>query len=617
MFATDNPEIFWDALAERMLVWRTPYDKVMSGAGYETRWFEGGVLNMYDQCVTKHLASHGNKAAIIWENEREATQTITYRELDEQTRIFAAVLREKFDVKKGDRVVLYLPMIPEAVYAMLACARVGAIHVAVFSGFSAEVLAERIADVGAKVVITADGTVRKGNEYPLKPIVDVATKECDAKVLVVEKTHNDIQYRLGQDYSYDALKDGVVVADDPIGVASEDTLFVLHTSGSTGKPKGIQHAIAGYAMWARYTTELVLDIKPSDTLWCTADIGWITGHTYTVYGALMSGATTLLYEGAPAYPDVSRWWHLIETHGVTQFYTAPTALRLLKKMGEHEPRKHDLSSLRVLGTVGEPIDPETWHWYQNEVGHGSLPIIDTWWQTETGGHMIAPIPGVTPLEPGVASLPLPGVDARVVDGSGREVSRGEKGLLVITRPWPSMVRSVWNDEQRYRAVYFSDTSADEFCYISGDGAVRDKRGYITITGRVDDVMNVSGHRISSTEVEAVINEHPEIAESAVVGVPDIVTGERLVAFLVLKQDDGFAAEAAILQECNALLREDIGGIVSLGEIVVVDVFPKTRSGKVVRRLLRQLLLEEPITQDVSTLEDISAIEAIKKRLANG
>ncbi len=527
----------------------------------------------------------------------------------------ANLLKNKFGIKKGDRVVMYMPMIPEAAITMLACARIGAIHSVVFGGFSADALRDRVIDAQAKLVVTADGAYRRGKPYLLKPVVDEALKagcECVEKVLIVERNGEDIEYVKGRDYIYNELIEDEPKECEPEIMDSEDPLFLLYTSGSTGKPKGVQHSQAGYILWAQMTMENVFDVKENDTYWCTADVGWITGHTYIVYGPLAMGATTLMYEGVPVYPDAGRWWKMIEYHKVNQFYTAPTAIRLLHKLGSDEPAKYDLSSLKVLGTVGEPINPDAWIWYYNEIGKGKCSIVDTWWQTETGGHMISPLPGATPIKPGSATFPLPGIMAEIIDEEGNPMPKGEKGYLCITKPWPSMIRTIWGDPERFKKSYFGDCKKDgKPVYFSGDGAMYDDDGYIVITGRTDDVINVSGHRMGTAEIEAVMGNHPNIAEVAVVGKPHEIKGESVFAYVVVKSEKAESKEEDMIKEVNKMLVKEIGPIAKCDEIKFVPGLPKTRSGKIMRRILRSIAKGEEIVQDISTLEDPSIVQRIQ------
>ncbi|WP_456453322.1 acetate--CoA ligase, partial [Hydrogenimonas sp.] len=565
-WAKEDYEGFWDHWAKEKIDWFEPYHTVLdeSDAPFY-KWFVGGRLNVTHQCIDRHIEVRKNKAAIIFEGDRGDNQVITYLELYKNVNRFANLLKNRFGVKKGDRVVLYMPMIPEAAYAMLACARIGAIHSVVFGGFSAEALRDRIIDAEAKVVITADGAYRKGKPYMLKPVVDTALEEgceCVEKVLVVQRNMEDIVWIEGRDYSYNELIELESDVCEPEIMESEDPLFLLYTSGSTGKPKGVQHAQAGYILWAQMTMEWVFDVKENDTYWCTADIGWITGHTYIVYGPLAAGATTVMFEGVPTYPDAGRAWKMVQDYRINQFYTAPTAIRVLHKTGEHEPEKYDLSSLKVLGTVGEPIDPPAWKWYYEKIGGGRCAIVDTWWQTETGGHMISPLPGATPIKPACATFPLPGIMAEVIERDGTPVAPGEQGLLCITKPWPSMIRTIWGDPERFKKSYFGDAKKEgKPVYFSGDGAVMDEEGYITITGRVDDVINVSGHRMGTAEIEAAIKKHPHVAEVAVVGKPDPIKGESIFAYIVLKDvEDSFGEEAELAKEINEVIAREIGNI---------------------------------------------------------
>ncbi len=576
------------------------------------KWFVGGKINVAYNCIDRHLDTKKNKAAIIWEGDNGEKRIITYLELYREVNRFANLLKS-LGVKKGDRVVIYMPMIPEAAFAMLACARIGAIHSVVFGGFSAEALKDRIIDAKAKIVITADGGYRKGKPYMLKPVVDKALEGIDfvEKVIVVERNNEEINWIEGRDLSYNELIVNQSDECEPEVMDSEDPLFLLYTSGSTGKPKGVQHSQAGYILWAQMTMEWVFDIKDNDTFWCTADIGWITGHTYIVYGPLAAGATTLMFEGVLTYPDSGRAWKMIEEYRVNQFYTAPTAIRLLHKMGPDEPKKYDLSSLRILGTVGEPIDPTAWKWYYEVVGGGRCSIVDTWWQTETGGHMISPLPAATPFKPGSATFPLPGIFAEIIDEEGNKMPPNEKGLLCITKPWPSMIRTIWGDPERFIKSYFSTAKKDgKPVYFSGDGAIYDEDGYIWITGRVDDVINVSGHRLGTAEIEAAIKKHPAVAEVAVVGKPDEIKGESIFAYIVLKGDDNIAEEVELIKEINDIVKEEIGAIAKVDNFAFVPGLPKTRSGKIMRRILRAIAKGEEITQDTSTLENPRVVEEI-------
>ena len=615
--AEEDFEGYWDKMAKEKIDWFEPYDKVLdeSDAPFY-KWFVNGKMNVAHQCLGRHLDKRKNKAAIIWEGEDGSKRIITYLQLYYRVNRLANLLKNQFDIKKGDRVVLYLPMIPEAAFAMLACAKIGAIHSVVFGGFSADALRDRIQDADAKLVITADGAYRRGKPYMLKPVVDEALREgceCCKKVLIVQRNFEKIEYVKGRDYVYNEIIMNESQYCDPEPMDSEDPLFLLYTSGSTGKPKGVQHSCAGYILWAQYTMEHVFDVKENDTFWCTADVGWITGHTYIVYGPLAMGATTIMYEGVPTYPDVGRWWKMIEEHRVNQFYTAPTAIRLLHKLGADEPKKYNLSSLKVLGTVGEPINPDAWMWYYNEIGGGNCSIVDTWWQTETGGHMITPLPGATAIKPGSATFPLPGIMAEIIDENGNPTPKGEKGLLCITKPWPSMIRNIWGDPERFVKSYFGDCKKDgKPVYFSGDGAMYDDDGYIIITGRTDDVINVSGHRLGTAEIEASLAHHSNVAEVAVVGRPEPIKGEGIFAYIVMKGDDSMGEVIEMTKELNRLIVKDIGNIAKLDGIVLVPGLPKTRSGKIMRRILRSIAKGEEITQDTSTLEDPSIVGIIEK-----
>jgi len=614
--AKDNYEGFWGDYAKEKLDWIEPFTNILdeSNAPF-VKWFDGGKLNVSTQCIDRHLDTRKNKAAIIFEGDRGDVQTITYLDLYKNVNRFANLLKEDFGVKKGDRVVIYMPMIPEAAYAMLACARIGAIHSIVFGGFSSEALKDRIEDAEAKVVITADGAFRKEKPYMLKPVVDAAIDENSPieKVLVVERNHEDVTWVAGRDYSYNELIKSKSAVCEAEVMDSEDPLFLLYTSGSTGKPKGVQHNSAGYILWAQMTMEWVFDVKENDTYWCTADVGWITGHTYIVYGPLAMGATTVMFEGVITHPDAGRPWAMVENHRINQFYTAPTAIRVLHKMGEDEPKKYDLSSLKVLGTVGEPIDPPAWKWYYEEVGNSKCAIVDTYWQTETGGHIVSPLPGATPIKPACATLPLPGIIAEILDPATGEVAEvGETGYMCITKPWPAQIRGVWGDEERYIKSYFGDVKKDgKAVYFTGDGARYDEDGYITITGRTDDVINVSGHRMGTAEVEAAIKKHPNVAEVAVVGKPHEIKGEGIFAYIVLKVDNGIADEVEEMKAINSVIKKEIGNIALCDDMIFAPGLPKTRSGKIMRRILRSIAKGEEITQDISTLEDPSIVAAIE------
>jgi acetyl-CoA synthetase len=617
--AIEDYEGFWGDYAKEKIDWIEPFSTVLdeSNAPF-VKWFDGGKLNVSVQCIDRHLDKRKDKTAILFEGDRGDIKKITYQELYENVNRFANLLKEDFGVKKGDRVVLYMPMIPEAAYAMLACARIGAIHSIVFGGFSAEALRDRIEDAKAKVVITADGAYRKSKPYMLKPVVDEAIKGKTPveKVLVVKRNNEETTWVDGRDYSYNELIKDKSTQCKPEVMDSEDPLFLLYTSGSTGKPKGVQHNCAGYILWAQMTTEWVFDVKEDDLYWCTADVGWITGHTYIVYGPLAMGATTVMFEGVITYPDAGRPWAMVEKHKINQFYTAPTAIRVLHKMGEDEPTKYDISSLKVLGTVGEPIDPPAWKWYYEVVGNSKCAIVDTYWQTETGGHIVSPLPGATPIKPACATLPLPGIMAEILDpATGERVEVGKTGYMCITKPWPSQIRGVWGDEERYKKSYFGDVKKDaKPVYFTGDGAVYDEDGYITITGRTDDVINVSGHRMGTAEVEAAIKKHENVAEVAVVGKPHEIKGEGIFAYVVLKSQDNSNSNEQTTKDINDIIKKEIGNIAMCDTIVIAPGLPKTRSGKIMRRILRSLAKGEAITQDISTLEDPSIVAQLEKSL---
>lgn len=611
----------WAKFADEKIDWFKPYEKVLDASQAPFyKWFSGGEMNVAHQCVDRHLATKKNKAAIIFEGDNGDQQVLTYRELAYEVNKTANMFKNEFGIQKGDRVVVYMPMIPEAAVTMLACAKIGAIHSIVFGGFSAEALRDRIIDAEAKLVVTADGAFRKGKPYMLKPVVDKALEEgceCVKKVCIVERNGEDIQWIAGRDYSYNELIKSQSPRCEAEPMDAEDPLFLLYTSGSTGKPKGVQHSSAGYILWAQMTMEWVFDLQENDTYWCTADIGWITGHTYIVYGPLAAGATTVMFEGVPTFPDAGRCWKMVEEYQINQFYTAPTAIRLLHKTGEDEPAKYDLSSLRVLGTVGEPIDPPAWKWYYEAVGNSNCSIVDTYWQTETGGHVVSPLPAATPIKPGCATFPLPGIIAEVIEKDGTPTPIGEKGFMCITKPWPAMIRNIWGDPERFKKSYFGDCKKEgQPVYFSGDGAMMDEDGYITITGRTDDVINVSGHRMGTAEVEASIKKHPNVAAVAVVGKPHEIKGEGIFAYIVLKSvpmehNDEVADEFAIMKEINEIIKNDIGAIALCDSMAFVPDLPKTRSGKIMRRILRSIVKGEPITQDTSTLEDPSIVATIE------
>ncbi len=614
-------EGYWANHARNLLTWKKPFTQVLDESNAPFfKWFADGVLNASYNCLDRHVeAGKGDRVAIIFESDDGQVTKVTYAELLKRVAQFANALKA-LGVKKGDRVVIYLPMGVEGVVAMQACARIGATHSVVFGGFSAQALKDRIQDAGAKVVVTSDGQFRGGKQLPLKAIVDeaIGMGGCDTveKVIVNKRTGMAINWVEGRDLWWSDAIAGQSDVCEPEWVEAEHPLFLLYTSGSTGKPKGVQHSTGGYLTHAALTMLWTFDYKPEDIFWCTADIGWITGHTYVCYGPLAVGATQVVFEGVPTYPDASRFWRMIEAHKVSIFYTAPTAIRALIKASESNPDVHpkrfDLSSLRILGSVGEPINPAAWEWYYREVGGERCPIVDTWWQTETGGHMITPLPGATPLVPGSCTLPLPGIQAAVVDETGNEVPWGQGGFLVIKKPWPSMIRTIWGDPERFKKSYYPADFQGKL-YLAGDGAIRDpETGYFTITGRIDDVLNVSGHRMGTMEIESALVAHELVAEAAVVGRPDEVTGEAIVAFVVLTRPRPEGEEAAqIVKELQNWVAKEIGPIAKPKEIRFGDNLPKTRSGKIMRRLLRQLAKGEEITQDTSTLENPAILEQLK------
>jgi len=605
--AHDSPEDFWARMAEE-LHWFKKWETVLEWDLPHAKWFVGGKTNVSYNCLDRHLQTwRRNKAAIIWEGEPGDTRTFTYQQLHTEVSRFANVLK-RAGVEKGDRVALYLPLIPELAIAMLACARLGATHSIIFGGFSSTALIDRINDAGCKLVVTADGGWRRGSEVELKPAVDEALKGTPTvkACIVVRRTGTKIHMEAGRDYWWHELMETVDANCPAEELDSEHPLYILYTSGTTGKPKGILHTTAGYLLQCHLTCKWVFDLKDEDIYWCTADIGWVTGHSYVVYGPLSNGATVLMYEGAPNHPEPDRFWRIIERHRVNIFYTAPTAIRAFIKWGEHWPLKHDLTSLRLLGTVGEPINPEAWMWYREIIGKARCPVVDTWWQTETGAIMIAPIPGATPTKPGSATRPLPGIEMDVMTRSGEEVGTGEGGYLVIKRPWPSMLRTIWGDDERYRKQYWSEI---EGVYFAGDGARRDKDGYYWIMGRVDDVINVSGHRLGTAEIESALVSHEAVAEAAVVARPDELKGSGIVAFVTL--EGTHKATDTLKEELRKHVAKEIGALARPDEIRFSDQLPKTRSGKIMRRLLREIATSGAISGDVTTLEDFSVLEKLR------
>ena len=613
-----RPDKFWGRMAKQELVWSKTWSKVLQWKLPNAKWFVGGKLNVSENCLDRFLGTPtANKAALIWEGEPAAPgmpgeeRTYTYQQLHREVCRFANVLKRQ-GIKKGDRVIIYLPMVPEAAIAMLACARIGAIHSVVFGGFSAQSVADRVLDCGAKLIITADGGYRRGGVVPLKKNVDEALLIKDASghllaksiehVIVLRRTRNDIHIEEGRDVWWHRELEYVSDECPPVQLDSEAPLFILYTSGSTGKPKGILHTTGGYLLGAKLSTRYVFDLKDTDVYWCTADIGWVTGHSYVVYGPLANGATTLMYEGAPNWPEPDRFWRIIQKYRVSVLYTAPTAIRAFMKWGDQWVKKHDLSSLRLLGSVGEPINPEAWMWYHEVIGGKRCPIVDTWWQTETGGIMISPLPGATPTTPGTATLPFFGILPEVVDDNGKAVPANTGGKLVVRKPWPSMLRGIWGDPKRFKETYWSEVKGS---FFTGDGCRQDKSGNFWIVGRIDDVLNVAGHRIGTAEVESALVSNPKVAEAAVVGRPDELKGQALVAFVTLKS--GITASPEIRKELREHVGKEIGPVAKPDDIRFADALPKTRSGKIMRRLLKQIASGVEIRGDTTTLEDINVL----------
>ncbi|WP_142783229.1 acetate--CoA ligase [Changchengzhania lutea] len=609
-----EPENFWEEIAEEHFMWRKKWDKVLSWdfSKPEVKWFEGAKLNITENCIDRHLATRGDKTAILFEpnNPSEEAEHITYYQLYKRVNQFANVLKEQ-GIKKGDRVCIYLPMIPELAISVLACARIGAIHSVVFAGFSAIALSTRINDSDCNMVITSDGSYRGTKTIDLKGIVDEALESCDGvhTVLVAKRTNSDITMKDGRDHWLTPLLDAASVDCKAEIMDAEDPLFILYTSGSTGKPKGMVHTTAGYMVYTAYTFKNVFQYKEDDIYWCTADIGWITGHSYIVYGPLANGSTTVMFEGVPSYPDFGRFWEIIDKHKINQFYTAPTAIRALAKEGVGLVEKHDLSSLKVLGSVGEPINEEAWHWYNDNIGKKKSPIVDTWWQTETGGIMITPIPFVTPTKPTYATLPFPGIQPALMDENGQEITGNQvDGRLCIKFPWPSMARTIWGNHQRYKDTYFS---AFKNQYFTGDGALRDEVGYYRITGRVDDVIIVSGHNLGTAPIEDAVNEHPAVAESAIVGFPHDIKGNALYGYVILKETGKGRDQNNLKMEINQIITEQIGPIAKLDKIQFTSGLPKTRSGKIMRRILRKIACKETDNLgDTSTLLNPEVVQEI-------
>jgi acetyl-CoA synthetase len=612
------PEKFWGKQAKNELVWFKPWKKVLQWNEPFAKWFVGGQLNVSYNCLDRHLGTAtANRAALIWEGEPAAPgkpgeeRILTYKQLHHEVCLFANVLKRN-GAKRGDRVLIYLPMVPEAAIAMLACARLGAVHSVVFGGFSAQSVADRIQDSQARFVITADGGFRRGTVVPLKHNVDEALVLKDAqgdllartieKVIVLRRAGNEVQLHEGRDLWWHEELAKVDAHCPAEKLDSEAPLFILYTSGSTGKPKGILHTTGGYLLYAKLTSKYVFDLRPEDVYWCTADIGWVTGHSYVVYGPLANGATSLMYEGAPNFPEPDRFWRIVAKYGVTVLYTAPTAIRAFMKWGSEWPRKHDLSSLRLLGTVGEPINPEAWIWYQQVIGGKRCPIVDTWWQTETGGIMITPLPGATPTKPGSATLPFFGIVPEVVDDNGKPVPRNSGGKLVVRKPWPGMLRGLWGDPDRYKSVYWGEVRES---YFTGDGCRQDRDGYFWIVGRIDDVLNVAGHRIGTAEVESALVSNQKVAEAAVVGRPDDLKGQALVAFVTLKT--GVEASSDLREELRQHVAKEIGSVAKPDDVRFAEALPKTRSGKIMRRLLKQIAAGTEIKGDTTTLEDLNVL----------
>ena len=606
--AAADPEKFWARMAESELDWSRKWDTVLNWKAPHAQWFVGGKINISHNCLDRHLSNwRRNKAALIWEGEPGDARTLTYQQLHTEVCRFANVLK-KIGVKKGDRVALYMPLIPELAISMLACARIGATHSVVFGGFSSTALIDRINDAQCNLVVTADGGWRRGNEVKLKPAVDEALKQTPSvkNCIVVRRTGSEIHMEAGRDHWWHELTQTVDANCPAEELDSEHPLFILYTSGTTGKPKGILHTTGGYLLQAHLTAKWVFDLKDEDVYWCTADIGWVTGHSYVVYGPLSNGATVLMYEGAPNWPEPDRFWDIIERHKVNTLYTAPTAIRAFIKWGEQWPLKHDLSSLRLLGTVGEPINPEAWMWYHRVIGKERCPIVDTWWQTETGAIMITPLPGATPTKPGSGTKPFPGIDVDVMTREGKPVGANEGGYLVIKKPWPSMLRTIYGDDERYQQQYWSQIPG---IYFAGDGARKDKDGYFWIMGRIDDVINVAGHRLGTAEIESALVSHGAVAEAAVVAKPDDLKGSAIVAFVTLEGDR--TASEPLKEELRQHVAKEIGALARPDDLRFADALPKTRSGKIMRRLLREIATSGSVAGDVTTLEDFSVLEKLR------
>ncbi|MBB1553780.1 acetate--CoA ligase [Candidatus Gracilibacteria bacterium] len=615
-YSMNHYEDFWASQARENLTFFEDFTEVLDEKNFpKVEWFKNGKLNICYEAVDKNLEKNADKIAIIFEGERGDSQKITYKELAKNVNKSANLLKS-LGVSKGNRIIFYMPQILESVYLMLACLRLGAVHSVVFGGFSAESLKDRIEDLKADFLITADGAFRKGKAYFLKNIADEALEKSNhkvQKVLVIKRNFEKINIS-ENDVIYNDLIESQSEICDFERLDSEDTSFILYTSGSTGKPKGIIHSTAGYALWSKLTTKWVFDLQKDDIFFSTADIGWITGHTYTVYGPLLNGGTTLIYEGNPLFPENDRIWQIIEKYKVSKFYTAPTLIRLLHKTGENLPKNFDLSSLKVLGSVGEPIDGETWDWYFETVGNKKASIVDTYWQTETGGHILSPLPFATPMKKRSATFPLPGICGEIVDKNGKKLGLEENGFFVISKPWPAMARGIWGDDEKFEKTYFSDIFREEKAlYFSGDGGFYDEDGYIFITGRVDDIVNISGHKIGIAEVEDIVAKDELVAECALVGIPDNITGEALFGFVVLKNGENIN-EADLLKNINLSLRREIGPIIALKNIAIISELPKTRSGKIVRRILRTLAQGETFSGDITTVENKDILQEISKKL---
>lgn len=606
--AADDPAGFWEKHAEE-LHWFKKWETALEWNLPHAKWFVGGKINISYNCLDRHLATwRKNKAAFIWEGEPGEQRTLTYLQLHREVCRFANVMKS-LGVQTGDRVALYMPLVPELAVAMLACARIGVTHTVIFGGFSADAIRDRVNDCDCKMLVTADGAYRRGAEIKLKEIADEAVAQCLGikNVIVYRRSGSKVNMKPGRDHWWHEIIETVDAECPAVQLDSEHPLFILYTSGTTGKPKGILHTTGGYLTQTAYTAKMVFDLRDEDVYWCTADIGWVTGHSYVVYGPLANGATIFMYEGAPNFPDLDRFWDIIERHRITIFYTAPTAIRAFIKWGEQYPLKHDLSSIRLLGTVGEPINPEAWMWYHEIIGKGKCPIVDTWWQTETGSIMISPLPGATPTVPGTATRPMPGIILDVVTKDGRSVGVNEGGYLVARHPWPSMLRTLWGDDERYKQAYWSEIPG---FYFAGDGARRDEHGYFWIMGRVDDVINVSGHRLGTAEIESALVSHETVAEAAVVGRPDELKGQAITAFVTL--EGGRTGNDELKDTLRAHVAKEIGALAKPDDIRFTDTLPKTRSGKIMRRLLRELASSGKVAGDVTTLEDFSVLEKLRE-----